>query len=170
MATNVAMLLAKKMRELGPERAFETAEAFPDATAEEVLRAFAIVRGELDEEVAAEQRALDQMQLAGTVFDGLENQGLTLGQAATIKAAQGDAVAIALLAKLNSRPCRLGTALFEAAAEAHPGWERVDRGYRWMGVGEPPTVNATIDWFQMTHPGEAAAIELAIDGNTAGVT
>jgi hypothetical protein len=72
---------------------------------------------------------------------------MTLRQAAEIKAAQGDAVAIALLAQFSSREHRLGLALLHAAAEAHPDWLVEDRGYRFVGKGEPQESNALIEWF-----------------------
>jgi hypothetical protein len=131
--------------------------------AAEAMAVMELVTAMRVEAVAAVEADLEQFRLAGSVFDGLEDRrGLTLKQAAEIKAAQGDAVAIALLKKWNSREHRLGLALLKAATEAHPDWVVESRGYRFVGQGEPQESNALIEWFQTTHPKQAKAVEAAI--------
>jgi hypothetical protein len=49
-------------------------------------------------------------------------EGSALGEAAAIKAAQGDALALAVLAQINSPRYRLKLALIDAGIELHPGW------------------------------------------------
>ena len=87
----------------------------------------------------------------------------TLLDAAETKAAEGDGVAIALLADFNSDVMRLAKALTKAAAEAHPGWKLISDGsIKRTSAQGPDTPDALVDWFQMTHPREASEIEMRV--------
>jgi hypothetical protein len=133
----------------------------------EVVAVFALVDEMHRERVAKTERERKSLKLAASLFNGLEDRkGLTLGEAAEIKAAQGDPIAISLLKKLNSRDAQLFWALLNAAAEAHPEWlVKEDGVLRFIGQGEPQP-NALIEWFQMMHPKQAKLIEAAIDRAT----
>jgi hypothetical protein len=77
------------------------------------------------------------------------------------KAAQGHALARHALRQMNSREHRIYNALFDAAVDAHPGWERGKKEghYRKVRKDAPEDL---VEWFQMTYPSKARAIEDAI--------
>jgi hypothetical protein len=116
---------------------------------------------EMDREVNAETAVLNELR---GLFVGLP-KGMTLGEAAKIKAAHGDPIALKFLAHDNSPAVRIQSALVRAAYDAHPLFSREARGNRWNGEGEAPSETAMIDWFQKNHPAEARRIEKEIDGS-----
>lgn len=136
---------------------------FPLASEEQTERCMVKASHELRAQVEELAREGEQLDNLGPLFDGLPS-GTTLGDAARIKAEQGDPLAIAYLGHSNSRPARVLSALTNAALDAHPDFERTERGHRWLGKGEPPAdiVERTVDWFQKNHPRESRAIESSI--------
>jgi hypothetical protein len=169
MAVNVAKLAeALKTTDVSDFAKFDRliSEKFPDATVEEVGRALEIMGSDLRADVEQAQREEDRSLALLSIFDGLEDRGLTLTEAAKIKAAQGDPMAISLLKHLNSRTYRLHVALLRAATSKRPDlWKPHDKGIAWLGKGEPPDDYVLIDEFQMKYPAEARAIEAAIDAD-----
>jgi hypothetical protein len=162
---NAAQIAEVMLQFPDPKEAFEEIrKRFPNAPVAVVDRAMKITLHELRERAAKSFRESESIKRVGSVFDGLEGQGLTLRQAAEIKAAQGDPIAISLLAKVNSREWRLGGALWRAACEAHPDWEAVgDGSFRFTGKDQPQEPDELVDWFQLTHPRKARAVEAAIE-------
>jgi hypothetical protein len=64
---------------------------------------------------------------------------------------------------MNSREYRIYKALFDAAVDVHPGWTRLkDPNGHFEKSDSAPEADDLIEWFQMTYPSEARAIEDAI--------
>lgn len=123
-----------------------------------------LVSAELLDRAEQSKRQMAASAEIGTIFDGLP-EGTTLQEAAEIKARGGDPLAIAWLAHQNSRASRLYHALFDAAVDTHPDWQRTAPGH-YKKTGSPLREgddHRLIDWFQTNHPREARAIEDAID-------
>jgi hypothetical protein len=140
---------------------------FPGISDDQMQRAYAVFREEMAEGLRESSRVLAQVEilevLAGSIFEGLPD-GTTLAEAAKIKAAQGDPVALSYQAHANSSEYRIQCALWEAAVDAHPDWKKHNnRSYRWKGQGEAPSTDSMVDWFQLNHPAQAREIERAIE-------
>jgi hypothetical protein len=131
-------------------------EIFPGIADSQIVRAARIVDHE--EREAAEEADLEVQawELLLPLFEGLP-EGTTLAEAVSIKAAQGDPIALSYQSHNKGRTSEV--ALWEAAVAIHPRWQNQERGYSWNGEGEPPSFVAMIDWFQTTYPREARAIE-----------
>lgn len=138
-------------------------ELFPDASVEQIDRAFEIAAEEAREEARQADAELEWIEKIMPIFDGLP-KGIALEDAAKIKAKQGDLLAKRVLAQLNEPARRLEGALWEAACEADKRWRKTgDGSYFWTGEGKMPDYNQMIEQFQINHPTEARRIEAAIE-------
>jgi hypothetical protein len=78
------------------------------------------------------------------------------------RADEGNAFAVALLTKLESREYRIRTALLAAAAAVHPQCATAADGRSLVRDGRSLTLKEEddlIDWFRLTRPLEARVIE-----------
>jgi len=136
---------------------------FPTITPEQFDRAIDVAVADLRAEAEMDREESLHLDAPRQLFDGLPS-GTKLAEAARIKAAQGVPCGIRLHRFLTSRTYRLSTALVEAAMERHPDFERSDKLHVWqyLGDGDGPSETALTEWFQMTYPTEARAIEDAV--------
>src|SRR5258708_5383464 len=155
----------------GDELNAEMRRQFPGIGDNQLRRAYAVAKEELEESQREGIRAGEQIEalgsLVGSIFDGLP-EGTTFGEAVNIKAAQGDPIALSYQDHTNGLEYRTRCALWQAAVEAHPDWNTPDnRRYRWTGQGDAPSTDVMIDWFQTNHAAEARAIERAMEEESA---
>jgi hypothetical protein len=89
----------------------------------------------------------------------------TLGEAVTIKAAEGDAFALQLQQRWNSTEHRVASALSEAGMRASGQWREnpETHAWTWLGDGPMPSDSAIIDQFEKTHPADAKRIRAEIE-------
>ncbi len=161
--TDIVAALSKMKGLRMEEMIVRLGEQFPDASHDQITAAFEIAADDAREEARKSQREAAALKTLRPLLDGMP-KGTTLGQAAEIKARLGDPLAMAFLADINSSQVRIGEALWRAACEADPRWSKNGNGFKWKGEGEPPTGETMIEWFQMTHPGEARRIEAKASG------
>lgn len=129
-------------------------------TLEQVAAIDSIVVEESEAGLAELQRSADQRAAAKEILAELP-ETTTFAEACQIKAKQGNALAQRYADYFNSREYRVLQALGDAAADAHPGWKREEKGH-YEKDGGAPEGNELIEWFQKTHSREARAIEDAI--------
>ena len=72
------------------------AEAFPEATDDDIADAMVEAAEQLEERAESNQRELATMQLVAQLFEGMP-EGMELGECARIKAERGDPLALAFL-------------------------------------------------------------------------
>jgi hypothetical protein len=133
----------------------------------EISDAMEQVGAALEEDIERGQRELQQFETLTALLEGLPD-GVTLREAAEIKAKQGNPVAIAFLKRENSLPSKLMKAFIDAAVDAHPDWSRSDRGYRYHGTDPAMKKDggeSLVDWFQKTHPLKAREVERQVRAN-----
>lgn len=131
----------------------------PKATAadfEKYLAAWqAQKEAEADEYLAEAETARLDLEL----FQGLP-KGTSFRDAVAAKAAEGHPRALAYLAEWNDPRHHARMALLDAAVDAHPAWRREGGVYVQDPDIEGPSDDVgLVDWFQRTHPRNAAAIE-----------
>ena len=144
----------------------ELQRRFPGIAESRLDRCIDIAAWELRQRGEEHVREAANLEQVGALFSDMP-EGVTLLDAAEIKAAEGDAVAIALLADFNSDAMRLSVALTSAAAEAHQGWKlNSDGSIKRTSDEGPYTPEALADWFQMNHPREARDIEQRVFENS----
>jgi hypothetical protein len=137
-------------------------EKFPQARRDDVLRAQRIY----EEDRRAEREKLDsdmaELERILAFFDKHHiPSGTPFRDAVTKVAATGNPEALAYLDELNN-PQGLGwLAVFDAAVERHPNWERDDTGHYICRdeTGPQGTPESLVDWFQLTFPKEARVLE-----------
>ena len=115
----------------------ELGKMFPDASRDEFDRAFGIAQEELQSRAKQSFDEADHLTMMASMLDGLP-EGTKFDEAVAIKAKQGNAFAIQYLAMTNSKAYRVRTALFEAAINMHPDWQRSPHGFKWIG-NDPPS-------------------------------
>lgn len=160
---DTALRLEAENIDLSPALDLAVVERFPGMTVGQYRHVLTAWGDDIDAEradIEAEyERELAWRKTAKQIFAGLGN--VTFGEACRIKAQGAGPVAEAArrwLITMNDVTARLG----EAAHVAHPDFVQTNHGWHYTGPGEMPSVEALIDWFQMTYPDRARAIEDAV--------
>jgi hypothetical protein len=159
--SDTAQRLEAENIDLSPALDRAVAERFPEMTVGQYRHVLTVWKDDIDAERAefeAEyERETAWRDTAKQIFAGLEN--VTFAEACRIKAQGEGPVAEAarhFLITMDNVTARLG----EAAQVAHPDFVQTpDHVWHYTGPGEMPSVEALIDWFQMTYPDRARAIE-----------
>jgi hypothetical protein len=148
-----------------PPELFAAMQArFPDCTVSEVGRVMQISldasKQELEEAEDKVEHTEQEIDEWDHVYDGLDRE-MPFEEAAAIKAAQGDPVALKWQAYFTSKYYRMGVALLDAAMAKHPLYEPHPRGgWQWLGEkDERHKEHVLIEWFQVAYPAEARKIE-----------
>lgn len=94
-----------------------------DLNYEQYSAVIAILDHEHKEKQAEFDRQMKESNPAIEILSGLP-KATTFYEACVIKAAQGHTLAQHALRQMNSREYRVHEALFDAAVDVHPGWER----------------------------------------------
>jgi hypothetical protein len=141
------------------------AERFPELQLEDFARAIEVLKHEYEAE--AEKSFQQERELARMLTLLKRHRipsDMPWNEALRVAVSRGDEEATAYLAELESpehqRTLRVLAALMNAAVDAHPAWSRTNREWCYHeDVAGPETPEALIDWYQLTYPREARAIE-----------
>lgn len=166
LESQIEQALNNRTSPSGEEMNTAVRRQFPGLGDDQLRRAYAIVREEIEEGQRESRREVEEAEAfcaaARSIFEGLPHD-ITLGEAAKIKAAQGDPLAQSYQKYADGAEYQIQCALWEAAVDAHPHWKKHNnRSYRWTGQGEAPSTDHTIEWFQLNHPTKAREIEREI--------
>lgn len=131
----------------------------PKASGGEVTQYWAAWQAEKEAEAAEHFAEAEDAKLDLEMFEGFPS-GTPFRDVVIARAAQGHPRALAYLAEWNSPAHDARMALLAAAVEAHPAWHREgDSFVQDTNIDGPEDDTALVDWYQRTHPREAAAIE-----------
>ncbi|GJE00032.1 hypothetical protein [Methylobacterium isbiliense] len=146
----------------------EGAEKFPKAKREDIAEAFAAYQLEVQQEREEDERQAAELE-AMIAFNNKHSipPDMPWNEAVRMVAERGDPEAQGILRDLESPEATVADELLNAAVDAHPAWSRDGRYFTFdPEIGGPEDGPSLIDWYQRTHPHEAAAITDRIVSST----
>jgi hypothetical protein len=166
------MVLSGNGRQAIDQRAEQARKRWPTVTTDELIAAALAAGEECREEAAQSERDAALFAEISTLLKDWPHDD-TFETVVTAKAARGDPLALKWKAIITSKTYRRLSALCVTACEAHPHFEVEDFGpsaprdlWLYTGPGEAPSVEKLLDWYQMTYPRQARAIERSIVADT----